>query len=269
MMNRLVLRTALLIGLVAGPGCRPDDPSVVKLATTTSAANTGLLDYLLPEFLKDTGIKVDYIATGTGRALMHGRNGDVDAILVHSPPAEEEFVREGYGLERVPVMWNDFVILGPPGDPVQASESEDVAGALRKISETETPFVSRGDDSGTHKKEMEIWNEAAVEPHGAWYVEAGQGMGATLTMANDKQAYILTDRGTYFSRVDGLELAVAFENDPLLVNPYSIIAIDPGKHPHVNRSGGEHLIDWITSPRAQTLIEDYRMNGRQLFHLFE
>ena len=269
MMNRLVLLSLLLIGLVAEPGCRPDVPLVVNLATTTSAANTGLLDYLLPEFQKDTGIQVDYIATGTGRALMHGRNGDVDVVLVHSPPAEEEFVREGWGLERVPVMWNDFVILGPPDDPAQVSESEDVATALRKIHETEASFVSRGDDSGTHKKELEIWTQAGVETSGTWYIEAGQGMGATLTMANDKQAYILTDRGTYFSRVDGLELAVAFENDPLLVNPYSIIAIDPEKHPHVNRSGGERLIEWITSPRAQALIEDYRMNGRQLFHLFE
>ncbi len=264
-----LLLPVLMVGLIAGSSCRSDEAAVVMVATTTSAANTGLLDYLLPEFQNDVGIQVDYIATGTGRALMHGRNGDVDVVLVHSPTAEEDFVGEGYGVERVPVMWNDFVLLGPPDDPAKVSESEDVAGALRKISETEAPFISRGDDSGTHKKELEIWSQAAVEPNGVWYVEAGQGMGATLTMANDKQAYILTDRGTYLSRVDALELAVAFEDDPLLVNPYSIIAVNPEKHPHVNRSGGERLIDWITSPRAQALIEDYRVNGRQIFHLFE
>lgn len=264
-----LLLPVLMVGLIAGSSCRSDEAAVVMVATTTSAANTGLLDYLLPEFQNDVGIQVDYIATGTGRALMHGRNGDVDVVLVHSPTAEEDFVGEGHGVERVPVMWNDFVLLGPPDDPAKVSESEDVAGALRKISETEAPFISRGDDSGTHKKELEIWSQAAVEPNGVWYVEAGQGMGATLTMANDKQAYILTDRGTYLSRVDALELAVAFEDDPLLVNPYSIIAVNPEKHPHVNRSGGERLIDWITSPRAQALIEDYRVNGRQIFHLFE
>ncbi len=264
-----LLLPVLMVGLIAGSSCRSDEAAVVMVATTTSAANTGLLDYLLPEFQNDVGIQVDYIATGTGRALMHGRNGDVDVVLVHSPTAEEDFVGEGHGVERVPVMWNDFVLLGPPDDPAKVSESEDVAGALRKISETEAPFISRGDDSGTNKKELEIWSQAAVEPNGVWYVEAGQGMGATLTMANDKQAYILTDRGTYLSRVDALELAVAFEDDPLLVNPYSIIAVNPEKHPHVNRSGGERLIDWITSPRAQALIEDYRVNGRQIFHLFE
>jgi tungstate transport system substrate-binding protein len=166
-------------------------------------------------------------------------------------------------------MWNDFVILGPPNTPVEISSSQDAADAMKKISEAGEPFVSRGDDSGTHKKELEIWKQAGVEPSGAWYVEAGQGMGACLTMANNMQAYILTDRGTYLARVDELDLAVVFEGDPLLVNPYAIIAVSPEKHPHVNRTGAEGLIEWITSQTGQALIAGYRVNGHELFHIFE
>jgi tungstate transport system substrate-binding protein len=247
----------------------PQEVKPVKLATTTSAANTGLLDSLLPEFEKDTGIHVDYIATGTGKALMHGRNGDVDVVLVHAPAAEEAFVREGYGVERVPVMWNDFVLLGPKDDPAKLSESETAAEALTKVSQSAAPFVSRGDDSGTHKKELGLWGQAGVEPGGDWYIEAGQGMGACLTIANNLQAYILTDRGTYLSRVDQLDLTVVFEGDPLLVNPYAIIMVNPEKHPHVNQEGAEQLVEWVTSVRGQTLIEDYRVNGHVLFQLFD
>ncbi len=266
------LWSTLAAGLVLGSACNESGPQEVKplkLATTTSAANTGLLDYLLPEFEKDTGIRVEYIATGTGKALMHGRNGDVDVVLVHAPAAEEAFVRDGYGVERVPVMWNDFVILGPPDDPAGLSPSETAIEALIKVSEAAAPFVSRGDDSGTHKKELGLWEQAAVEPSGDWYIEAGQGMGACLTIANNMQAYILTDRGTYLARVDQLELAVAFEGDPLLVNPYAVVIVNPEKHPHVEQTGAEQLVEWITSPRGQKLIEDYRVNGHVLFHLFE
>jgi tungstate transport system substrate-binding protein len=260
---------ALLLVILAGPACDNDATEIIKMATTTSAANTGLLDYLLPEFENDTGIHVDYIATGTGKALMHGRNGDVDVVLVHAPPAEEAFVREGFGVERIPVMWNDFVILGPPDDPGALNEAEDAADAMRRLGASGARFVSRGDDSGTHKKEMELWKQAGVQPQGAWYIEAGQGMGACLTMANNMQAYVLTDRGTYLSRVDELELTVAFEGDPLLINPYTIIAVSSQKHPQVNAAGVERLIEWVTSSRAQTLIGEYRINGQELFHLFD
>jgi tungstate transport system substrate-binding protein len=263
-----ILIVVLALG-VACSGTDPQETTPVKLATTTSAANTGLLDDLLPEFEKDTGIRVEYIATGTGKALMHGRNGDVDVVLVHAPAAEEAFVRDGYGVERVPVMWNDFVILGPADDPAMLSQSETAADALVKLSEAAAPFVSRGDDSGTHKKELGLWEQAAVEPSGDWYIEAGQGMGACLTIANNMQAYILTDRGTYLARVDELDLAVAFEGDPLLVNPYAIVIVNPDKHPHVEQTGAERLVEWITSPRGQALIESYRVNGHVLFHLFE
>jgi tungstate transport system substrate-binding protein len=261
--------SALLACLFAETSCDSAAPEIVKMATTTSAANTGLLDALLPEFEKDTGIHVDYIATGTGKALMHGRNGDVDVVLVHAPPAEEDFVNEGFGVKRVPVMWNDFVILGPRNDPADLAAAKSAADAMRKLSASEARFVSRGDDSGTHKKELQIWKQADVEPKGDWYVEAGQGMGACLTMANNLQAYVLTDRGTFLSRVDDLDLAVAFEDDPLLINPYAIIAVNPQKHPHVNHAGAERLVEWMTSQRARDLIANYRINGRELFHLFE
>lgn len=262
---KAVLLTMLALG--AAWGCQRT-AAQVKMATTTSAANTGLLDYLLPEFEKDTGLRVDYIATGTGMALMHGRNGDVDVVLVHAPSAEEEFVANHYGVERVPVMWNDFVILGPPNDPAAVRHSENAVDVLTRLSEAKARFVSRGDDSGTHKKELEIWKQAGVEPSGDWYVEAGQGMGACLTMANNLQAYVLADRATYLAMADRLELTVASEGDPLLVNPYTIIMVSPDKHPHVNRADAERLIEWITSPRGQTLIEGYRVNGQRLFRLF-
>ncbi len=257
----------LVLTLTVSCGRTSDD--VIMLATTTSTANTGLLDNLTEEFRKDTGIRVDFIVTGTGKALAHGRRGDVDAVLVHAPVAEEQFVSEGYGVERVPVMWNDFVILGPPDDPAAISEAFAVTQALESLSQTAGSFVSRGDDSGTHKKELELWSLAGLEPNGVWYIEAGQGMGACLTMANEKMAYILTDRGTYLARADTLELKVLFEGQAELVNPYAIIAVNPERFRDVNFVDVEQFIEWLTSDRGQTLIDEYRVNGHQLFRLFE
>lgn len=261
----------LILPFSFGTGCQKETgaPRAIRLATTTSTANTGLLDHLVAEFEKDTGIRVDYIATGTGKALKHGQNGDVDVVLVHAPPAEEAFVQDGYGVERVAVMWNDFVILGPPGDPASISGSQGAAEALRRLSAAQAPFVSRGDDSGTHKKEMLLWKAAGLSPEGEWYIEAGQGMGACLAMANDKLAYVLSDRGTHLSMVDKLQLVVAFEGDPELVNPYAIIAVSPEKYPDVNQAATAHLIEWLTSPRGQDLITGFEVNGHKLFHTFE
>ncbi len=241
----------------------------VKMATTTSTANTGLLDYLMDAFMAETGIRVDFIATGTGKAIKHGENGDVDVILVHAPPAEKRFVEAGYGVERIPVMWNDFVILGPAGDPASIGRSESASAALAQISFTNAPFISRGDDSGTHKKEKILWEKAGLTPGGEWYIEAGQGMGACLAMANDKLAYILADRGTYLSMIDKIDLTIAFEGDEGLVNPYAIIAVHPDKHSDVNLEGVNILITWFTSPEAQALISDFKVNGKQLFRLFD
>jgi len=259
---------ALGLGLAVGGCGRPPAGGVITLATTTSTADTGLLDVLTEAFQKDTGIRIDFIVTGTGQALAHGRNGDVDAVLVHAPADEEIFVREGFGLERVPLMWNDFVLAGPPEDPAAISAAEVVSDAMRRVMATQATFISRGDNSGTHKKELRLWELAGVEPQGNWYVEAGQGMGACLTMANEMRGYLLTDRGTYLARANTFELEVLFEGDEELVNPYAIIAINPEKFPGVNAMEVQRLIAWLLSPRGQSLIEDYRVDGHQLFHLF-
>lgn len=264
-----MLGAMLLLSLGCGCGSQETDDKVVRLAVTTSTANTGLLDYLQAEFLKDRGIRIDYIATGTGKALKHGRDGDVDAVLVHAPKAEEAFVADGYGVARVPVMWNDFVILGPPGDPARLGTCATAAEAMEALGTSGATFVSRGDDSGTHKKELAIWKATGIMPSGNWYVEAGQGMGACLAMANDKLGYVLTDRGTYLAMMDKLELTIAFEGDPLFVNPYAIIQVSPTQYPDLNHRGSETLIKWITSPRGQDLISAYRVKGEQLFYLFE
>ena len=260
---------ALGLGLAVAVGCDRLPVSVVRLATTTSTANTGLLDVLTEEFQKDTDIRVDFIVTGTGKALAHGRNGDVDAVLVHAPEAEELFVSEGYGLERVPLMRNDFVIAGPPEDPAAIFGAREVTDALMRVSEAQATFISRGDDSGTHKEELHLWEVAGLKPRGAWYVEAGQGMGACLTMAHEMRAYILTDRGSYLARSNTIELEILFEGHQELVNPYAIIAINPKRFPGVNSAGVQRLIEWLLSPRGQGLIEEYRVNGHHLFHLFE
>jgi len=267
-----------LLGLLAPtgiPALGPDAaaagpaPRTVRLATTTSTANTGLLDCLLPEFEKDTGIHVDFIATGTGQALTHGQNGDVDIVLVHAPAAEEKFIADGFGVERVPVFWNDFVIAGPRDDPAGIKSAADGASALRLIREREDAFISRGDNSGTHKKELELWKKAGVTPSGAWYVEAGQGMGACLTMASEKLAYVLTDRGTLLSMEGKLDLAIAYEGGADLLNPYALIAVSPAKYPDANHTGAQRLIDWLTSTRGRELVAAFKPTGQQLFHLFE
>jgi tungstate transport system substrate-binding protein len=272
----LLLCMAAIFALLIS-GCGGQDESAqkaastmpVKMATTTSTANTGLLDYLMDAFKEDTGIRVDFVATGTGKAIKHGENGDVDVILVHAPPSEEAFVRAGHGLKRIPVMWNDFVVLGPPSDPAGLSTCGSAEEAFEKISATKTPFVSRGDDSGTHKKEMILWKNAGIVPGCDWYIEAGQGMGASLTMAHEKLACILTDRGTYLAMKDKLELIIAYEGDSNLVNPYAIIAVNPERYPDTNSKGVAVLIDWIVSPRAKKLITDFKVNGEQLFFLFD
>lgn len=263
-----IVLLALGLGLTIAVGCGESPQDVVRLATTTSTADTGLLDVLTERFREDTGIRVDVIVTGTGQALAHGRNGDVDAVLVHAPAEEERFVSEGYGLKRVPLMWNDFVVAGPPEDPAGISGAPDAADALKRVSGAHAPFISRGDDSGTHKKELQLWEAAGIQPEGAWYVEAGQGMGACLTMANEMRAYLLTDRGTYLSRGATLDLEILFEGDEALVNPYAMIAVDPDRFPGVNSAAVEQLIGWLVSSRGRGLIEGYRVDGHQLFHLF-
>ena len=262
---RRLLATLLAIVALAGCGHR-GDVRRLRLATTTSTDNTGLLEHILPAFERQTGIAVDVIAVGTGKALELGRNGDVDAVLVHAPAAEREFVRAGYGVKRTRVMHNDFVVLGPRLDPAGIRGLGDAVAAFKAIAAARAPFVSRGDDSGTHKKEKAIWREAEITPAGPWYLETGQGMGQTLLVADEKRAYVLADRGTAIAFADKVDLVVLCEGDERLRNPYSIIAINPRRHPHVRYREALALIEFLTSRAGQELIAGFRMKGQQLFH---
>ncbi len=241
------------------------DKQPIRMATTTSTENSGLLNYLLPEFKNDTGYDVHVIAVGTGKALRLGRDGDVDVVLVHAPGAEKDFVDHNYGVKRFPVMYNDFVIIGPPSDPAKLKQSSSINDAFKRIQETGSLFVSRGDDSGTHKKEKKIWQAVKIEPKGDWYREAGQGMGKVIQMANELEAYTLTDRGTWLSYQNKVQMQIAYEGDSLLFNPYGIIAVNPARYPDINNKGAEALINWITSKRGQKLIGQYKKFNQVLF----
>jgi len=262
----LVACGLIACGLLGACSSEKEAPRPIRMATTTSTANTGLLDYLFEAFQHETGTEVQFVAVGTGKALKHGENGDVDIVMVHAPKAEEDFVARGCGIARVPVMWNDFVVLGPGEDPAEVRASGDVAEVFRRIDGGARPFISRGDDSGTHKKERLIWKAAGVQPEGRWYIEAGQGMDACLMMADEKQGYVLCDRGSYLARRSNLELEVLFAGDSLLANPYALIAVAPERYPDLNTAGAQRLIEWMTSPRGQALIAAFRVEDEVLFH---
>lgn len=238
----------------------------LKLATTTSTENSGLLSVLIPPFEKTHGIRIDVIAVGTGKALKLGEEGDVDILMVHAPAAEMRFVEQGYGVNRRRVMHNDFIIVGLSSDPAGVRGKSSAASALNQIAVLGQLFVSRGDDSGTHKKERQLWKAAGKTLEGTWYKEAGQGMGAVLTMADYLKAYTLTDRGTYLSLKDRLNLDILVEKDPDLYNPYSVIAVNPALHAHVNYSGALEFISWVTSAEAREIISGFKMDGEQLFY---
>jgi tungstate transport system substrate-binding protein len=247
------------------PAPEPVESASIKLATTTSCDNSGLLAYLLPVFKEETGIQVDVIAVGTGAALEMGKNGDVDIVLVHAPESEEEFINEGYGVERYYVAQNEFVIVGPESDPAGIGEISIAADAFLKFMDTETTFVSRGDNSGTHKREMSIWDLAGVTPEGAWYVEAGQGMGAVLTMTDEMEAYTLTDTGTFYSMIDDLDLVILLSGDEALENIYSIIPLSREMHPDLKHDEAMVLVEWLTSDEAAEMINTFEVNGHVLF----
>lgn len=246
---------------------KPAETKVLKLATTTSTEDTGLLDYLLPEFTKDTGYEVQVIAVGTGQAIEMGEAGDVDVILVHSRAAEDKFVEEGYGVDRRDVMYNDFLIIGPADDPAGIKGEPDVLKAFAAIKEKQAPFVSRGDDSGTDKKEKGIWKKANITPEGDWYIEVGQGMGDTFRMADEKKAYTLIDRGTYLALKDNYQLEPMVEGSPDLLNPYGVIPVNPEKHPNVDFEGATAFAEWLTSEKGQKMIGEFGVDkfGQQLF----
>lgn len=238
---------------------------LIRLATTTSTENSGLLKYLLPKFQNATGYRVHVIAVGTGKALRMGRDGDVDVVLVHAPSSEEAFVEQGYGEKRYRVMYNDFVIVGPKNDPAQLTTAKRADSAMQRIAESKVLFLSRGDDSGTHKKERSLWKNAGVQPGGNWYREAGQGMGKVIQMAGELDAYTLADRGTWLAYKDKSALRITFQRDGRLHNPYSIIAVNPKHHTDTNYTGAMSLIKWITSYEGQKMIGNYRIADTQLF----
>lgn len=256
----------LLLFLLVGSALAVPAQERVRLATTTSTENSGLLSVLNPPFEEKYGVKVDVIAVGTGKALRLARNGDVDMVLVHAPQAEMKFVKEGYGINRQPVMHNDFVLLGPPSDPAGVRQADVLSSAMEKIAAGTAGFISRGDDSGTHKKELELWAAAGIEPGGGWYLAAGQGMGAVLKISDDKQAYTLADRGTYLAYKDKIDLVVVFQGAEELFNPYHIILVNPEIHPHVKHERAQHYSDFIRSDKGQAIIGGFRVAEEQLFH---
>ena len=244
-------------------------PQDMILATTSSTQDSGLLDYLLPDFDKEFNIKTKVIAVGSGQALQMGKDGDADVLLVHSPAAEKEFMDGGNGIRREDVMYNDFIIVGPEEDPAKITGMEKAVDAFKAIAKSQSKFVSRGDDSGTHVKEKGIWKKAEIDPKGNWYISAGQNMGAVLTMADEMKAYTMSDRATYlaFQQQKGLTLKIFVEGDSTLLNPYGVIAVDPAKNPNIRNDLANQFIDWIISVPTQEKIRDFKKAelGQSLF----
>ena len=259
-----LLASALILVLATSAETSAEDR--LRLATTTSTDNSGLLAVINPFFEANNNIKVDVIAVGTGKALRLAENGDVDLVLVHAPSAELAFIDSGFGVERRPVMHNDFILLGAKNDPAGIARANSISDAMLRISLNKTDFVSRGDDSGTHKKELSLWQNAGIKPEGNWYISAGQGMGAVLRIADDKNAYTLCDRGTYLALKQKLSLVPLFQGAPMLFNPYHVIAVNPARHAHVQHALAGRYIEFLTGPVGQKLIADFRVGGEILFY---
>ncbi len=240
----------------------------ITVASTTSTEQSGLFRHLLPLFEKKTGIQVRVVALGTGQSLDMGKRGDADVVLVHAKLLEEKFVAEGYGVRRFEVMYNDFVLVGPKSDPAKVAGSKDIVAALQKVRAAQAPFASRGDKSGTHFAELDLWTAAGIDiakAKGPWYRDTGSGMGPTLNTASGMNAYALTDRGTWLSFKNRGELTVVVEGDRRLFNQYGIILVNPAKHPSVKKELGQAFIDWVVSPEGQRAISDYKIGGERLF----
>ena len=267
-LRRIFLRTAVIVLAIA---CSPlaMAQKFITVASTTSTEQSGLFRHLLPIFEKKTGIQVRVVALGTGQALDLARRGDADVVFVHARAAEEKFVAEGHGVKRIPVMYNDFVVIGPRSDSARVAGSKDVVEAFRKIKAASAPFVSRGDRSGTHTAELDLWKAARIDiakEKGSWYRDTGQGMGPALNTASSMGAYLLADRGTWLSFKNRGDLTILVEGDKRLFNQYGVILVNPEKHPNVKRAEGQAFIDWVVSPEGQKAIADYRIGGEQLFY---
>jgi tungstate transport system substrate-binding protein len=241
----------------------------IVVASTTSTEDSGLFGHILPLFKARTGIDVRVVAQGTGQALDTGRRGDADVVFVHARAAEERFLAEGFGVKRYPVMYNDFILVGPRSDPARIKGSKDIVAALKTLKNKRIPFISRGDRSGTHLAELNLWSAADIDiarEKGAWYKEIGQGMGAALNTASATDAYVLSDRGTWLAFRNKGDLVIAVEGDNRLFNQYGVMLVNPQKHPSVKQELGQQFIDWLISPEGQKAIADYRVNGAQLFY---
>jgi tungstate transport system substrate-binding protein len=266
MLKRTIPLLVVLMALSLGHASAQDKSIVV--ASTTSTQDSGLFGYLLPIFKQKTGIEAKVVAQGTGQALDTARRGDADVVFVHAKSAEEKFLAEGFSLKRYPVMYNDFVLIGPQGDPAGV-KGQDVVKALQTIKAKAAPFVSRGDRSGTHIAELNLWKEAGIDiaaGKGPWYKEIGQGMGAALNMASASNAYVLSDRGTWLAFKNRGDLAIVVEGDKRLFNQYGVMLVNPAKHPTVKKELGQQFIDWLVSPEGQKVIAGYKINGQQLFY---
>jgi len=264
------MRRLLTLCILVAAGCSDTTPAkraTLTLATTTSVRDTGLLDALIPPFERAHHVEVKVVAVGSGQALEYGRRGDADALLTHAPKLEEQFVADGLGVRRRLFMRNDFVIIGPADDPAGVMGGRDGAAALKAISESHSPFVSRGDQSGTHVMEQSLWQRAGAAPAPPWYIEAGTGMAATLRMAHEKRAYTITDRGTYLALRSELDLPILVEGDPALNNVYSVMAVNPAKHAHVNAKAANAFVDYLTSPAGQDAIAEFGLKkfGEPIF----
>lgn len=261
----LAAGAALALGL---SGAAQAQDQFIVVQSTTSTQNSGLFEHILPIFQDKTGIEVRVVAVGTGQAIKNAENGDGDVLFVHTKAAEEKFVAEGHGLQRSDVMYNDFILVGPPADPAGIGGTKDITAALAKIAQTGATFASRGDDSGTHKAELKLWKEVGVDAaaaSGGWYRETGSGMGATLNTGTAMGAYVLTDRATWISFGNKGDYQIAVEGDDRLFNQYGIILVNPEKHENVKAEAGQAFIDWVLSAEGQQAIADYKIDGQQLF----
>ena len=257
---KLILLLSLIFSFVKA------EPETLRLAITTTTENSGLMPVLNPVFEDEHGIKIKIVTVGSGQALRLGEQGDVDVLLTHAPEDEIQFVESGYGLKRNAVMHNDFILIGPTDDPAKIKQAETIAEAFNKLFIGKAKFISRADESGTHKKEQALWKAISLVPEGDWYIKAGSGMGAVLLLANEEQAYTLTDRGTWLALKDRLNLDIQFQDDDALYNPYHVIAVNPEKHRHINASLAEKYVSFLTDDKAQQIIHDFKLNGEQLFH---
>jgi tungstate transport system substrate-binding protein len=264
----IVARGLLVVALSLAGALAQAQERYITVASTTSTEQSGLFGFLLPVFEKATGIEVRVVALGTGQALDVARRGDADVVFVHAKAAEEKFLAEGHGVKRYPVMYNDFVLIGPKSDPARIGGGKDILAALRKIQTAQAPFVSRGDRSGTHMAELDLWKAAGIDldkAKGPWYRDTGQGMGPALNTAASMNAYLLADRGTWLAFKNRGELTILVDGDRRLFNQYGVMLVNPAKHPNVKRDLGQAFIDWLVSPAGQKTIADYKIGGQELF----